>query len=433
MTKPTTEQPSEPMTALERILAPVCWWVGIDLGWKEHQVCLLDGRGHLKGQRSFAHSGVGVAALCAWLVEQSHATPAQIAVAIEVPHGAVVETLLERGFLVFAINPKQLDRFRDRFSVAGAKDDARDAYVLAHSLRTDAHCFRQLALDHPLVLELREWSRLAEELTQDRGRLTNRLRDHLRRYYPQALELTDDLGAEWFLALCSLAPTPAAAARLRTKRVASLLKAHHVRRLDADGVLALLRQPPLHVAPGVSAGISAAITSLIARLRLVNRQLQQAEHQLAALCDKLAAQTPPGQTGEQNDVAILDSLPGIGRIVLAILLAEAYGLLQRRDYQALRLLSGAAPLTKQSGGKRQVLMRRACQERLRNALYHWSRIAMQKDPICHERYRQLRAKGHSHGRALRGIADRLLRIACAMLTNRTLYDPNHHAKQPLAA
>ena len=427
------EQPSEAMTALERLLTPVSWWVGIDSGWKEHQVCLLDSRGRIKGERSFAHNGAGVVELCAWLLEKTAGTPAQIAVAIEVPHGAVVETLLERGFLVFAINPKQLDRFRDRFSVAGAKDDARDAYVLADSLRTDAHCFRHLALDHPLVLELREASRLAEELTQDRGRFINRLRDQLRRYFPQMLELADDLGAEWILALLTMAPTPAKAARLPQDRIARLLKAHHVRRLDAAAVLALLRQPPLPVAPGVTEGISATVATLVARIRLVNRQLRETERQLTALCDKLAAEVPPGQAGEQNDVAILDSLPGIGPIVLAILLAEAYGLLQRRDYQALRLLSGVAPLTKQSGRKRQVVMRYACHERLRNALYHWARIAMQKDPLCRAHYHRLRAKGHSHGRALRGIQDRLLRIACAMLSNRTLYDPNYHAKQALAA
>lgn len=283
------------------------------------------------------------------------------------------------------------------------------------------------------MLELREASRLAEELTQDRGRFINRLRDQLRRYYPQMLELANDLGAEWILALLTLAPTPAKAARLRRDRIAGLLKAHHVRRLDADAVLALLRQPALRVAPGVTEGISATVATLIARIRLVNRQLKQAERQLAALCDKLAAEAPPGQAGEQNDVAILDSLPGIGPIVLAILLAEAYGLLQRRDYQALRLLSGVAPLTKQSGRKRQVLMRYACNERLRNAAYHWARTAMQNDPLCRAHCHRLRAEGHSHGRALRGIADRLLRIACAMLTNRSLYDPNHHDKQALAA
>jgi hypothetical protein len=42
---------------------------------------------------------------------------------------------------------KQLDRFRDRFTVAGAKDDRRDAHVMADSLRTDRHAFRRLVTD----------------------------------------------------------------------------------------------------------------------------------------------------------------------------------------------------------------------------------------------------------------------------------------------
>ena len=51
------------------------------------------------------------------------AEPSQIYITIEVPHGPVVETLIERGFKVHVINPKQVDRFRDRFRLAGAKDD----------------------------------------------------------------------------------------------------------------------------------------------------------------------------------------------------------------------------------------------------------------------------------------------------------------------
>ena len=88
------------------------------------------------------HSGAGIADLCAWLHELSGGHPERVhagMVGIEVPHGAVVEMLLEREVQVYAINPKQIvDRFRDRFTVAGAKDDRRDARVLADSLRTDA-------------------------------------------------------------------------------------------------------------------------------------------------------------------------------------------------------------------------------------------------------------------------------------------------------
>src|SRR5204862_494649 len=141
------------------------------------------------------------------------AAPGQIAVAIETPHGPVVETLLDHAFQVFAINPKQLDRFRDRFTVAGAKDDSRDARVLGSALRTDRQAFRRLVVDDPLVIELREWSRMADELQQERTRLANRVRQQLWRYYPQAVELTDDVADDWFLALWQPPPRyPGAAA-----------------------------------------------------------------------------------------------------------------------------------------------------------------------------------------------------------------------------
>jgi hypothetical protein len=102
------------------------------------------------------------------------ASPDQIHVAIEVPHGPVVETLIERSFKVHAINPKQMDRFRDRFTLAEAKDDSRDAEVMASALRTDRVASRLLAVLDPAVIELRELSGIASDLGAERNRLTNR-------------------------------------------------------------------------------------------------------------------------------------------------------------------------------------------------------------------------------------------------------------------
>ena len=84
-----------------------------------------------------------------------------------------------------------------------------------------------------------------------------------------------------------------------------------------------------------------------------------------------------------------------------------------------------APITRRSGKKTVILMRYACHPRLRNAVYHWARVASQYDQKTKATYAALRAKGHSHGRALRSVADRILRMACAMLRNGTLFDPNH--------
>ena len=406
---------------------PGRWFVGVDWATEAHQVCVLDAQGGVVGERSVAHSGTGLAELCSWLLEIGAGEATTVHVSIEVPHGAVVETLLERGFAVFAINPKQLDRFRDRFTVAGAKDDRRDARVLADSLRTDAGCFRRLAVDQPVVIELREWSRMAEDLQQDRTRLANRLREQLRRYYPQCLALTADVAAPWFLDLWAVVPTPAQAATVRPAQIARVLKRHRLRKLKAAAVLTQLRSPALVVAPGTIPAATAHIRTLSARLRLVHQQLTECHAQLDTLCARLAAdaETPAGENREQRDGAILRSLPGVGRIVLATLLAEAAQPLAQRDYHAPRAPSGVAPVTRQSGKRCVVVMRKACHGRLRTAVYHWARVASQCDPATKVRYAALRARGHSHGRALRSVADRLLGIACAMLRTGTVYDAAH--------
>ena len=405
------------------------FFAGIDWGSQSHQACVLDASGTVLGEKDFAHSGKGLGLLLDWILGCAAGNAGQVRVAIETPHGPVVDSLLDRGFAVHSINPKQLDRFRDRFSPAGAKDDRRDARVLADAVRTAPHCLRELHPLDPTVVELREWSRMADDLSAERNRLANRVRQQLWRYYPQFLELGADLAADSTLALWQLAPTPDHARRLRPSSVAKLLKKHRLRRLQAHSVLATLRADPVTVAPGVVSAATAHVRLLAQRLGLLNRQARDADRSLAGLVARLSAAEEPaaGQPGEQRDGAILASLPGVGRTVLATLLAEASGPLHSRDYQALRCLCGVAPVTRRSGKARRVIRRRASQPRLVNAAYHWSRVAVQHDPLSRAKYQALRARGHTHGRALRSVADRLLAVACAMLRAGTLFDPGHAA------
>jgi transposase len=139
-------------------------------------------------ERWFAHTSAAVMAFAQWLHRLARGILHQAAVAIRgSTRGAVVESLVEYGFHLYAINPKQLDRFRDRHSMAGAKDDRRDAFVLSDSLRIDRARFRRIQLDDPRGSQLRELSRVDEGLGREANRLTNRLREQLNRFYVQAL------------------------------------------------------------------------------------------------------------------------------------------------------------------------------------------------------------------------------------------------------
>ena len=141
-------------------------FVGVDWATEEHQICVIDPDRQVIENKPIKHSGPALLELADQLSSLAGGNTASVGVAIETPRGAVVETLIERGFHVYAINPKQLDRFRDRHTVAGAKDDRLDALVLADSLRTDQHCFKFVQIDEPLTIQLRELSRVEDDLRE---------------------------------------------------------------------------------------------------------------------------------------------------------------------------------------------------------------------------------------------------------------------------
>jgi transposase len=412
------------------------YFVGIDWATESHEVCVLNTEQRVVDRKAVEHSGSGIAQFVEYLEKLSEGDPEQVAIGIEIPRGALVETLVERRFAVYSLNPKQMDRFRDRHSVAGAKDDRRDAFVIADSLRTDRKLFHRVRIDEPLVIRIRELSRTEEDVQQEQVRMGHQLRDLLRRYFPQMVDLCPGVDEPWFWELIELAPLPAKAAKLTRARIEKILRSHRIRRLTAEQIVAQLTVPPLRLAPGAVEAAAEHVLLLIPRLRMLHQQRKDIAGRIEAVLGELSAE---GEPGEHRDVTLLLSLPGAGRVVAATMLAEASQPLGDRDYHALRSYSGVAPITRRSGKRCVVVMRQSCNERLRNAVYHWSRVSAQCDERSREHYAELRRKGHTHGRALRGVADRLLAVLVAMLKSGTRYDPEFRNtsfqgnEQPIAA
>lgn len=395
------------------------WFVGIDWASREHEVRLLDAQGRDHGRRVVAHSGPGLTELADWLVERSGGRPERVAVAIELTRGPIVESLLARGIAVFGVNPKQLDRLRDSYTAAGAKDDRLDAFVLADTLRTSRSLYRRLKLGDPKLIALRALVESVEELEAEERRLANRLRAILESYYPQVLAVCPAADEAWVWAVLEKAPTPADVSRLTKARLAKILREHRIRRLDASDILRTLREKAIRGAPGAAEAAGGQVVLLTARLRLTHTQRARCSRQVEAALAEL-------EDDPDGDAAIVRSLPGVGAGVSAALLVDAADLLADRDYRGLRSYAGIAPVTRQSGRSRLVVMRRACSSRLREALYHWARCSVQRSAHFRAIYAAARGRGHSHGRALRGLADRLLRMLVGMLKSGTHYDPERH-------
>jgi transposase len=397
---------------------PYHLFVGIDLGSQSHHVCVVDRDGTLLAERKFEHDGRGMQQLLTWLaVLAGGVSPETVAIALEAPRGAIVDALLEHGYCVFSINPKQLDRFRDRYSVAGAKDDSRDAYVLANSLRTDLSHFRRLRPDHVQIVRLRELSRASDALQEDWRRNANQLWSYLQRYFPTILKFSSAADELWVFDLLEQSQAQSKrAAALPVEELAKLLRRRRIRRFSAEKLQQAL-QDRLPLAAGVEEALAEQVLLLLPRLRLLHQQRSELDHRTDRLLEEMAQENFP----EHRSVEILRSIPGLGRVFIATVFSEASQTLLDRDYHGLRILAGAAPVTWRSGKTQIVSMRRACNDRLRDAVQNSANTHVQKDPRAKLIYARLRRSGNTHARALRGVADRLLELLCVLLRSDQLY------------
>lgn len=271
-------------------------FVGIDWGHSEHEVRVLDDAGNTLGQRRCKATGDGLASLIEWLVRLADGDIESMAAIIERTDGPLVESLIDRGFAVYLIHPKQLDRFRDRHTTAGAKDDRLDALVAADAGRTDLHKLRRIRVLEADMLMLRELSRLRGDLQDEKHRLCDQLRAQLFRFFPQAIEL-DAMDAPWFWTLLEKIPSPKAAAKARPAMIAPILKASRIRRFTAAQVLDTLTTKPVTVAPGVVEAASMHIRSILLRLTLVDRQLRETDQAIGQLLQPSEDEESPGQKG----------------------------------------------------------------------------------------------------------------------------------------
>jgi transposase len=397
------------------------YFVGIDWGTQTHRVAVLDASGRAIEQYNADHSGEGLVTLVNKLKQRTACEPALVAIGIEVAWGALVETLVESGFTLFSINPKQVDRFRDRFTVAGAKDDARDALVLASSLFTDRQSYRRVEIDSPDLIRLRELSRFQDELKIELRRVTNRLWQQLHRYYPQMLAISPAADDRLMWDLLEAAPTPAEGRKISSLRVQRILKANRIRKLSVDEVHNALKTAPLALAPGAAEAASEHVQLLLPQVKLLEQQLREVGNRIKRLLNAMI-ETNAGAVQPPCDASLVLSIPGVGPAVAAALLTEASSPIRERDYEALRCYAGTAPVTRQSGKRKTVGMRQACSPRLRNAVYYWATSSLCCDSRSRRHYDALRAAGHQHPRALRGLADRLLGVLIALLKTQKMFD-----------
>ena len=392
---------------------PFAALVGLDWADERHAVVLLAAGSQIKEHATLEHTPE---ALSDWVAQLHHRfAGGKIAVILEQSRGSLLYALLPHAHLVlYPINPQMAAKFRKAFCPSGAKDDPLDAELLLEILCQHRDRLKAWQPDEPVTRQLQLLVEARRRFVADRVRLSNRLENALKSYFPQALQLVgESLTAPMACAFLQKWPTLAAVQKAGAQCLRKFYYGQHCRaeKLIQQRLQLLAQAQPLTTDAAVVAAQSLLVKSVAHALAALPAILAEYDQQIATL---FAAQA---------DYKIWDSFPGAGA-ALAPRLAAAWGT-QRERFEsgaAMAAYSGIAPVKQASGRSVWIHMRWACPKFLRQTFHEVARTSLSFCVWAHCYYQRQLQRGKDRQAAFRALAFKWQRILWRCWQDRTPYD-----------
>ena len=387
-------------------------FIGIDWADRKHDLCLQAAGSSKREFDELPHRPERIAQWAQALRERSAGRA--IALCVELNKGPLIYALQPYDFIVlYPVNPTTLAKYREAFCLSHAKDDPSDAELALEVLLKHRDKLSPL---HPQSTAMRALQRLVEQrraLVNDTTRITNRLTDALKQYFPQVLDWFRDKNTVMFCDFLTRWPTLKQAQRARKTRLTAFFLEHHLRypKIIEQRLQAILSATALTTDPAVIVPNRLLVEVLVQQLRVVLQAVERFDGEIA----QLAATMP--------DFTLFSTLPGAGPVFAPRLLA-AFGE-QRERYAsaaAMQKYSGIAPVTERSGKQCWVHWRLQCPTFLRQTFVEWTAQSIPHSYWAKAFYEQQRARGASHQAALRALAFKWIRILYRCWQDRTPYD-----------
>lgn len=390
-------------------------YLGLDWGDAAHAVCVVDAEGKKVWAGEVKQTAEGMSEFGRRLYEWKSAG-VEVWAALEKPEGRIVDFLLDHGVVVYPINPKAVDRARDRFRVSGSKSDPFDARVLAEFLRTDHMHLHPLLPSSAQAQELKLLTSDYDRLLNQQTRLLNQLRATLKEYHPRVLELFSDLNTPTALDFLERYPAPSTLVELTPQGWQEFVTAHRLCRGHAAKLWERLKAPQLAIPAHVVRAKTRLARVLVAGLRVVGVAVTDYRAEI----ERFFASMPAAEVAK--------SLPaGKSGVIIPRVWAELGDAAGRwESFRHLQAQAGAVPVTKRSGKCQLVQFRFACNTRLRHALDLFAFASLRHSAWAVAYYRQQRDRGHRHYQALRALAAKWLKIIFVIWDRHVPYDEQRH-------
>lgn len=393
-------------------------YVGIDWADNHHDILITDDSAKTLDQFRIDHTCDGFALLHSHLANHQ-TSPSLVLIAIETSRGLLVHELLQKGYTVYAINPKAVNRYKDRHVLSKAKSDALDALSLGHLLRTDRHLFQPLK---PLPEDYRLLDRLCSDLRKvvdEKSRVTNQVISCLKEFYPKALE-TFSLNSQIFIDFLKTFPDHGTLSACTKKAFLTFLKKHrYPYPTKAEELWKTIQSPTLQPDRVIARSGKLRLGMLLDQLENLKEHITHYEQEIRAILDNLPESNP------------IKSLPGVGERLAPELVAtlgpnSKDGHHRFHAAEEIAKLSGCVPVVRQSGKWEKVSLRYACVKSLRRTFHDWAFASINYSSWARAFYDYHKDKNQSHCTILRNLGKKWIKILFAVWSKGTSYDEALH-------
>jgi transposase len=392
--------------------------VGVDWSQSHYDIAVVAPNGALLSQFRIAKTATKFLTF-AEKIEQFGVPAPNCQIGLETAHNILIDFLWSRQYAVYVIPPSIVKSSRGRFGNSGSYTDAKDAHLIADIMRTDRDRFAPWRPDSEQLMKIKTKLGHIAYMTKLITRQTNRLRNILLRVYPQILNAFNDLDIFIVLHLLAAFPTASALADLSYPDFAAFCRKHRCHRMDWIMTwYSRLHQPQPSVQSTLAAAYQDEIIFIAQQLLSLVREKKQALQQVQLLFQ------------QHSDQHIFASLPGAGDLLQPKLLVM-FGEDRARfpSPQDIRSLAGTCPVTKQSGKRRRIQFRRACNHSFRETAQQFAVASVQQVDWAATYFTASLSRGLRKNHAYRCLANRWLGIIWKMWQTRQLYDEAYHLKQ----
>ena len=385
--------------------------VGIDIGKNHHEASIVSPEGKQIGRSlRFATTHKGADSLMSFIFKNIGNSPCVFGMEATGHYWYPIYSFLKaKGYTIYVINPIQSDSLRKMY-IRQTKNDSIDSFLIAEVIRFGQFGTTSMADEN--ILAMRQLCRYRDSVISSRTEIKLRIGTIMEQIFPEYEKQFSSLWVSTSMGILEKYLTPENIENAPIDELFEIIKDKSHNRLTRAKAISIKE------AAADTFGIKIAqdafsfqLKQLIDRMNFLDKQIEALDCQILEYYEKFDC--------------YLHTIPGIGIIGAATILAEIGDISRFKNSSSLIAFAGIDPTVRQSGefNSTHNHMSKRGSPYLRHAIFLAATTCSFHNSPLNAYYKKKRDQGKHHLTATRAVARKLTTVIYAVLRDSKPYEP----------